>query len=345
VLAAVLEGLNQLTVKEVPIPQVEPDTLLIRVRACAVCGSDIRILHYGSNRVRPPQIIGHEIAGEVVEVGSQVTRFKVGDRVAMAGDIPCGVCSFCRDGHGNNCQTNLALGYQFPGGFAEYMLAPWQLLHYGPIQPIPEGISFAEGALAEPLACAINGVELSQIHLGESVVVIGTGPIGCMLIALARLQGAAPIIAVQRSRARLQAALDYGADLGICSSEEDAVARVLAETGGEGADVIFTAAASLDAQADAIRMVRNRGRINFFGGLPAGTPPLPLNTNLVHYKECNIQGSHGSIPRQHRLALQLLGRRRIDLRPLITHRFPLTRVQEAFAVAEGRTGLKAIVEP
>ncbi len=344
-LAAVLEGLNQLQVREVPTPHPDDDTLLVRVRACAICGSDIRILRHGSPRVRPPAIPGHEIAGDVVEVGRNVQSFRPGDRVAMAGDIPCGICSFCRDGHGNNCQTNLALGYQFPGGFAEYLVAPSLLLRYGPIHRIPESLSYAEAALAEPLACAINGVELSQIRLGESVVVIGAGPIGCMLIALARLVGAAPIIAVQRSRPRLQMALDMGADVAICSSEEDAVARVLAETAGEGADVILVAAGSPEAQQDALRMVRARGRINFFGGLPAGAAPLALDANLVHYKECYIHGAHGSIPRQHRLALALLGRRRIDLRPLISHRLPLTRINEAFDLAEARAGMKVIVEP
>lgn len=343
--AAVLEGIDHLVVRQVPTPRAEVDSLLIRVRACAVCGSDIRILHHGNPRVTYPAIPGHEIAGEVVEVGAQVSAFQVGDHVAMAGDIPCGICSFCRDGHGNNCHTNLALGYQFPGGFAEYLVAPPQLLHYGPIHRIPPGLSFAEAALAEPLACAINGIELSQVRLGDAVVVIGTGPIGCMLIALARLMGAAPIIAIQRSPERLRVGLAYGADVGICAAEEDAVERVLQETGGEGADVVFIAAPSPTAQADALRMVRHRGRVNFFGGLPKGTPPLPLEANLVHYKECNIHGAHGSVPRQHRLALALLGRGRIDVKPLISHRFPLEQIREAFAVAEDRTGMRVVVEP
>jgi L-iditol 2-dehydrogenase len=202
-LAAVLEELGKLVLQEVPEPDIDDDSALLRVEAVSICGSDVRILHHGSPRVKPPAIIGHEAAGVVVKVGKNVTRVKEGDRVALGADVPCGQCRWCRNGLGNNCAINYAVGYQIPGAFAQYMKLPKLLLEEGPITPIPNSMDFETAALAEPLACAINGMELVNMGLGKSVVIIGLGPIGCMLIDLARAMGATKVIAVQRSKARL----------------------------------------------------------------------------------------------------------------------------------------------
>jgi len=346
-LAAVLTGLEQMEVREVPIPALEDDeSLLLKVHACAVCGSDIRIFHHGNPRVNPPQVIGHEIAGEVVEVGRRVAQFQVGDRLATGADVPCGVCSWCRSGLGNNCAINYAIGYQFAGGFSQYMLLNATTLQFGAVHRISEGLSYDEAAIAEPLGCCINGLEMCQIKLGDTVVVIGAGPAGCMLMRLARSYGATRVIAIQRSRARLEAAERLGgADLVICSQDVDPVAAVLEATGGEGVDVVITANSAVQTHQQAMNMVRNRGRINFFGGLPKGSPAISLDSNLVHYKELMITGSHGSVPRHHRLALQVLEAGIIDADAYITHRFPLSRILDAFAAAEAHDGMKVIVHP
>ncbi len=215
--SAVLEGIDKITVKEVETPKITDDSLLLRVKACAVCGSDIRIYHYGNPRVKYPQIIGHEIAGDVVDVGSRVKRFKPGDRVAIGADVPCGECSFCRDGIGNNCPINYAMGYQFAGGFAEYILVDPLVINYGPIHKIPDNLSYDEATLAEPLACCINGLELSWVSLGDIVVVIGAGPVGCMLAELAKVMGARKTIISQRSKVRLEMAKAYDIDVVIFS--------------------------------------------------------------------------------------------------------------------------------
>ncbi len=343
--AAVLEGIDKLTVKEVETPKVTEDSLLLKVRACAVCGSDIRIYHYGNPRVKYPQIIGHEIAGDVVEVGSRVKRFKPGDRVAIGADVPCGECSFCRDGIGNNCPINYAMGYQFPGGFAEYILVDPLVINYGPIHKIPDNLSYDEATLAEPLACCINGLELSWVSLGDVVVVIGAGPVGCMLAELAKVMGARKTIISQRSKVRLEMAKAYDIDVVISASEEDFTQRVLEETDGMGADVILTAASTLEAQAQAIPVVKKRGRINLFAGLPKGTPPLALDSNLLHYKEAYLFGSHGSTPRHHRMALELLSSGRIQAKKYISHNFSLDQIMEAFTTVESRKGMKVIVNP
>jgi L-iditol 2-dehydrogenase len=204
--AAVLEGIDQLVVKEVPDYKVGLGEVLVRVKTCAVCGSDLRIMHSGNPRVKYPQIVGHEIAGEVVEVGAGVERLGVGDRVAVGADVPCGKCCWCQNGMGTNCAINYAVGYQFPGGFAEYILLNELTVNQQVVNLIPDTLSFDEASLAEPLACAINGLEMSQLGVGDTLCIIGAGPIGCMMIELGRHMGATNIIVIQRSQKRLDMA-------------------------------------------------------------------------------------------------------------------------------------------
>ena len=343
--AAVFEDIEKIAVKEVDKPEIDDDSLLVRVRACAVCGSDLRIYHYGNSRVIPPQIIGHEIAGDVVEVGSRVTRFKPGDRVAIGADVPCGECAFCRDGMANNCAVNYAMGYQFQGGFAEYLLINPIVIRYGPIHKIPDNLDYDEAAIAEPLACCINGLELSWVSLGDIVVIIGAGPVGCMMAELAKNMGARKVIISQRSKIRVEMAKKYDIDVVISATEEDFTQRVMEETDGMGADVVLTACSSLEAQAQTIPIIKNRGRINFFAGLPKGTAPLSLETNIIHYKECYLFGSHGSTPRHHRMALEILSSGRIKARDFISHNFGLDQIMDAFNTVESRQGMKVVVNP
>ncbi|WP_010261821.1 zinc-dependent dehydrogenase [Treponema primitia] len=342
--AAVYLDKDKIEVREVPTPTVDADSVLVKVQSCAVCGSDIRIFHHGNSRVKPPQILGHEASGEIVELGANVTKFKKGDRVAIGADVPCGECVFCEAGIGNNCQINYAMGYQFAGSFAEYVLLNKTVVNYGPVHKIPDAMSYDEAALAEPLACVLNAVELTNIRLGDTVVIIGAGPIGCMIIPIAYMSGATKVIVVQRSRPRLEGAKKFGADVYICSSEENAIQRVLEETGGLGADVIFTANPSPQSHVDALKMAKNRARVNFFGGLPAGST-VTLDTNIIHYKELFVLGAHGSLPRHHQQAIELIAAGRPDIKPYISHRFNLDKIQEAFEVAEGHQGMRVVVKP
>jgi L-iditol 2-dehydrogenase len=342
--AAVYLDKDRMEIRETPTPKVDADSVLVKVMACAICGSDIRIFHHGNSRVKPPQILGHESAGEVVEVGANVTKFKKGDRVAIGADVPCGECAFCEAGIGNNCQINYAMGYQFAGSFAEYVLLNKTVIYYGPVHRIPDSMGWDEAALAEPLACVLNAVELTGIRLGDVVTIIGAGPIGCMIIPIAYMSGASKVIVVQRSRPRLEAAKKFNANSYICSSEEDPVKRVLEETAGLGADVIFTANPNPESHALALGMAKNRGRINLFGGLPAGST-VTLDTNIIHYKELIVSGAHGSLPRHHQQAVNLIAAGRPDIKPYISHHFPLDRIKEAFETAEGHKGMRVIVQP
>lgn len=360
--AAVMKALNQLEVEAMPFPTIRDDEALMRVGATCICGSDLRILRHGNPRVVPPRIIGHETAGEVVQVGRKVTRVQVGDQIAVGADIPFDTPDeelgrdrngamtipkrWGRDGLGNNCEPNYAMGYQFDGSFAQYVKLPAMLLDSGPVTKFDLAkLRYEQAALAEPLACAINGYELVNLKLGESVVIIGLGPIGCMMIDLARIMGATTVIGVQRSRKRMEIAQQYEADAYIYSDEEDVVERCRALTGGDGPDVVITCCGSVEAHEQAIEMVAHRGRVNLFGGLPKDARPMSVLSNVIHYKECFVTGSHGCVPRQHEIAVQLLERGRVRVDPLITHRFPLSRINEAFDVMESRQGMKIVVTP
>lgn len=343
--AAIYTAINEFSVKDIKTPECKDGEILIKVKACAVCGSDIRIFHYGNSRVNPPHILGHEIAGEVVETGAGVSKFKKGDRVAIGADVPCGECYFCKAGIGNNCQINYAMGYQFAGGFAEYLLLNRTVVNYGPVTKLPQNVSFDEGALAEPLACVLNALELSPIKLNDIVVLIGAGPIGLMICEMAKIMGASKVILVNRSKPRLQIAKKLGlADIFVCSAEEDSVKRVLRETNGLGADVIFTSNPSGESHNDAIRMAKNRARINFFGGLPKGTT-VNLDTNTIHYKELFVTGAHGSMPVHHELAVNLISSGKVNIKKFMTHNFPLDEILTAFKTAEEHAGLRIIVNP
>ncbi|MCL2098835.1 MAG: alcohol dehydrogenase catalytic domain-containing protein [Oscillospiraceae bacterium] len=343
-IAAVYHGIDKMTVQETKTPHCGDDDILVRVKSCAVCGSDIRIFHHGNPRVVPPQILGHEISGIVESIGKNIKNFKPGDRVAIGADVPCGECIFCKSGIGNNCRINYAMGYQFAGGFAEYILLNKTVVNYGPITKIPDNISYDEAALAEPLACVLNALELSPVKLGDTVVIIGAGPIGCMIIPIAKLLGASKIIVIQRSRPRLEAAKAFGADVYICSGEEDPIAAVQNQTGGLGADVIFTANPSPQTHSDALYMAKNRARINLFGGLPKGSL-VTLDTNIIHYKELFVSGAHGSMPHHHIKAVELIASGRLNMKDFISHNYPLSQIAEAFAAAESHAGMRVVVNP
>ncbi|HTP58762.1 MAG TPA: alcohol dehydrogenase catalytic domain-containing protein [Spirochaetia bacterium] len=343
--AAVLESLEKLAVKDVQEPEYADNEAVLEVNACAVCGSDIRIFHYGNERVKPPAVIGHEIAGRIVRAGRGVTSVKEGDRIALGADVPCGTCHWCTNGMGTNCRINYAIGYQFPGGFQQRMVLNETTLKYGPVTPMPAGLSFAEAAIAEPLACAVNGLELAQFGLGKSICIIGLGPIGCMMLELSKVYGASRVFAAQRSRARMEMARQLLPSARfIATEEEDLVDVVMRETDGEGVDLAITTSGTVQAHEDAIRMVRHRGYVNLFGGLK-NQPKLALDSNLIHYKECFVMGSHGSLPRHHRTAVGLIAAGAVQARKYISRVFPITETQEAFAFHESRAGLKVVVAP
>ena len=338
--------------EEVPEPECGALEVKLRVRNCSTCGTDVKILHNGHQNLTPPRIIGHEIAGEVVEVGADVNAtygsdWSVGDRVQVIAAVPCGECHECRKGWMAVCQNQTSVGYQYDGGFAEYMIVPQQVLKVDGLNAIPDNVGFDEASAAEPFACAINAQELLDIEEGDTVVVFGAGPIGCMHIRIARgVHGARRVFLVDVNAERLRMSADaVSPDELIDASEVDVVERVMELTDGRGADVIITATAANVTQEQAIAMAARNGRISFFGGLPKNDPTITCDSNVVHYRQLHIHGANGSAPEHNKRALQYISTGQVPVKDLITEHVPLERALDAFAIVQAGSAIKVTVEP
>jgi len=342
--AAVLEGIGSICLKDVDTPQCAPEAVLLRVDACAVCGTDVKALRHGHQMVRPPIILGHELAGTIVEVGQDVKGYYVSERVTVASAVPCGMCYYCQRGQSTVCQDILDIGSSWPGGFAQYMLVPGRAVRTACVSKIPDGVSAAAAALTEPLACCVNAQEMLGVGVGDAVLIIGCGPIGCLNAMLARARGASWVAMANRSEPRLKLAERVGADQYVNTSREDLKQAVMKRTNGRGADVVIVACASREAQEQSLELAAPRGRINFFGGLPRGSSGIAFDSNRLHYQEQMLVGNHGATPYQNYKALQLIASRQVDSERLITHRFRLEQIEEAIEAAERKEGLKVLVE-
>ncbi|HOQ82205.1 MAG TPA: alcohol dehydrogenase catalytic domain-containing protein, partial [bacterium] len=192
--AALLVNIEDLKIVDREIPQIGKNEILLRVKACAICGTDIKVFHHGHKHIVFPRVTGHELSGVIEKIGEDIKKYKVGDRVTVAPAIPCGECYYCRRGWQSMCDNLKTIGYQFDGGFAEYMVIPEVAIRNGCVNIIPDGLSFDEAALAEPLACVINGQQLSRVEMGDTVLIVGAGPIGCLHAELAKNIGASKVI-------------------------------------------------------------------------------------------------------------------------------------------------------
>lgn len=333
-------------IEDVEEPTCGPDEVKMRVKNCSTCGTDVKIRNNGHQNITPPRTMGHEVAGEVVEVGANVSGWEIGDRAQIIAAVPCGDCYECRKGWMAVCQNQTSVGYQYEGGFAEYIIVPRQVLAVDGLNRIPEGVGFDEASAAEPFACAINAQELISVGEGDTVVVFGAGPIGCIHIRLARANGAARVFLVDVNAERLEmSAKAVGPDEAINGAEVDVVERVMELTDGRGADVVITATAAGIAQEQAIRMAARRGRISFFGGLPKDKPIIACDSNLVHYRELMIMGANGSAPSHNKRALEYIASGKVPVKDLITARVPLDRALEAFDIVARGEAIKVTVEP
>ena len=341
-----LHGTKDIRLEEVEKPTVGPDEFLVRVKAATICATDIRIYTHGDARIKVPRVLGHEFAGDIEKVGTNLQKhLKVGMRVTANPNMYCGRCTYCIAGRHELCDSRYALGIDVDGAFAEYLRVPPEAFKTGGVSEVPDNLSYEEAALVEPFSCCFHGQDFAQTKIGDIVTVIGAGPIGLMHVAVAKAMGASKVIMSEIDDDRLKEAANFGADYTINPSREDLASKISEVTNGHGSDVVIVAVSAPVTQQQALSIAAKGGRINFFGGLPAGKEIVPLNTNLLHYREISVFGTSSQSIYDFRKTLELVSAGVLDVKRFITHRFPLDEALKAFETASSRVGLKVCINP
>jgi len=345
VLAYVYDKNGKLSLKEKPKPEPRDDNAIIKVDACSICGTDFRIYLHGSNRITPPRIIGHEVCGTLITVGKKITGFSVGERVILTPAIGCGRCYPCSKGYTNLCENLKTIGFQYDGGFAEYMEIPLIFFGKGNVNKIEDHVIDEEVVLTEPISCVVNAQEFLKIKKGECVAIFGSGFIGCMHAELAFISGADQVIMIEISRKRAEQAKQLIPRIKIINPTQiDLVKEVNNLTVGKGADVAIVACSSGRAQMDALNITAKRGRVSLFGGLTGESKGF-LDSNLIHYKELSIYGAHASTAVQNRLVLDWITKGKLRVKKYISKIFDLRHIEEAFKSIQNESIIKVIIKP
>lgn len=331
---------TDIRIEEAPIPPLGAGEALVRIHASGICGSDVMEWY---RRDKVPLALGHEIAGEVVEAGAGVESVKPGDRVSASHHVPCNTCRWCRKGNSTMCDTLRGTNFD-PGGFAEFVRLPAINVDRG-VYPLPDSMSYEEGTFIEPLACVLRGQRRAEVAAGDSVLVIGAGISGMLHVALARALGAAFVAAVDLSPFRLKMALSLGADTAL-EAGPDIPERFRALNEGRLADRVILTTGARPAIDTAFAAVDRGGSILLFAPTDEGDV-YPLSINKTFWKtDLTVTTTYAGSPADHFSALELIRSRRVPVAPMITHRLPLERTVEGFAlVANPVDSLKVIIEP
>lgn len=345
-LAAVYHGPEDLRVEQWPTPSAAAGEIVLRMEYASICATDLRIIRgahrkYGPGTVRVP---GHEVVATIAELGSGVNGgYRVGQRVFVAPNVGCGHCPQCRHGKNNLCEDYAALGITMDGAFAEFIKLPAAFLEQGNLMAFDQALDGAEIALAEPFACVLHGQDALRIGSEETLLIMGSGPIGIMHVIAARAAGVKKIVVSGKSSERLQMALTAGADRVVNIREETLSKVVAAETDGRGADLIVVATGVREAMEEAPALAAIRGRVNLFAGLPNHGSAISLDANLIHYKELIVTGTTGCSTNDCRRSLEIISSGAVDLAPLISARFSLDRATEAISAVRAGNVLKVAI--
>ncbi|HIE22646.1 MAG TPA: dehydrogenase [Candidatus Korarchaeota archaeon] len=340
--AALLYGIKDLRLEDIEIPKLKRGEILVRVRAATTCGTDFKIYTRGyvSDIIKYPQPFGHEWAGDVVEVGEGVQGIEEGFRIRAGNSTPCYKCPMCQKGFYNLCENRTWLW----GSYAEYVKVPAPIVKHN-LHILPSNLSYAEAAITEPLACVLHGALKAGIDLGDTVAIIGAGPIGILHAQLAKRMGAKKVIIGDLVEERLKIAGKLGADVTINVSEEDITSRVREETDGLGADVVIEAVGLPTTWQKALELVAKGGTVLEFGGCPPGTK-IELDTELLHYGEVKLLGTFHATPEEFSKAFNLISSGQIDVKPIISLEKPLEEIKEVFdSILKSKKVLKVSITP
>jgi L-iditol 2-dehydrogenase len=341
-MAAVLYGKEHLQVEPVAVPTIESGDILVRVKVALTCGTDVKVFRrgYHARMIVPPAVFGHELAGDVVAVGEDVTNFTVGQRVVAANSAPCGECFFCKRGLENLCEDLLFNN----GAYAQYIRIPARIVQRNTYL-IPDRVGYQDAALVEPLACVVRGFEESAPQAGDTVAIVGLGPIGLMFVKLAKLYGCR-VIAVGRRKTQLDRAAALGADeLIVAGEHSDPVKTTREMTHGRGVDIAIEAVGKPETWQWAVNMVRRGGTVNFFGGCP-NESKVNLDTALLHYSEITCKASFHHTPAYIRKALELVCAGHITASVFVNKEEPLANLLEVMRHLMSHNGhLKTAIVP
>lgn len=334
---------NNYEVTDIPKPTCGDDEILLQMKAAALCGTDKRIFTGAKTKgVRPDSVVGHEICGLISEVGKNVKGYSAGEKVAIANVIPCGHCPACLSGRENACMDRKAIGYEFNGGFEEYVLIPKVCIESGNVVKLPESVSFEAGALIEPLACCIRGLRNTGTGFNDTVLIIGAGPIGLMHLELSKIAGARKVIVSELDADKRDIAMKLGADRVVDSANEDLAKVISEETDGYGVDRIVMAIGITGLVNDTLKLAKKGGTVCLFAGFPKGKT-AEIDPSIIHYNELHVTGSTAYKRIDYLQAADMVKTGKIDLDAIVSAKFGLDDFRDALDLHMSGKALKVVI--
>ena len=346
--AAVLEDFQKICLKEREQPECGHEEVIVKIEATGICRTDMKCYFMGQRDLELPRILGHEITGTIEEVGKEVKGYKKGDRVQVFPGISCGRCKYCQEGQENLCHGIKIMGFNYDGGFADYLKIPSLGVKSGVLNPIPDNLTFMEASMAEPLACCINIQQGIDLKKGETVLIFGGGRFGILNAKTARAFGAEKIILIDPDDQRLETAMKYEFDHLINPEKENAYERVMQLTKNRGVEVVIPCCPDPQALNSGLEMAAKKGKIGYFSGIidqeKQGTE-AGVNINLIHYKELFVAGGYGCSLNHNKKALELLSSKTLMIEDMITSSIGLEDLEEGIQKVKDKEELSIVVEP
>jgi L-iditol 2-dehydrogenase len=330
---------NDIRIEEMPIPKIDDNEILVKVQVCGICGSDVMEWY----RIKKaPKVLGHEMAGDIVKIGKNVKKFKVGDRIFVSHHVPCNSCNFCKNGQHTLCKTLHSTNF-YPGGFAEYLKVPEINIDRG-VFILPKEISYEEGAFIEPLACVVRGLRIAKMEKNQTVLVLGSGVAGLLNIKLAKAIGAGKIFATDIDDYRLKTAKKMGADF-VINAKDNVPEKIKKHNNGNLANLVILCAGVKSAARQAMNSVGKGGTILLFAPTEPGVE-IPFPMFDLWNKQVKIVSTYAGAPRDLEEAIELLKNKKVKVKDMITHRFPLSKAEEGFKIAaKAKDSIKIIIIP